>query len=107
MSSTLLPDTRGLYGRTALHLAARAGRREAARALAEEGATLDARTEAGFTALHLACWNGHLEVPGARHGCGSKLNHQGTAGFSHGFHLPGFHFGYPFFDPQPHELPFG
>ena len=29
-------------------------------------------------------------------GSRSKLNHQGTAGFGHGFHLPGFHFGYPF-----------
>ena len=28
-------------------------------------------------------------------GCGSKLNHQKNAYFSHGFHLPGFHFGYP------------
>ena len=32
----------------------------------------------------------------AAHGCGSKLNHQGTPGFNPGFHLPGFHFGYPF-----------
>ena len=30
------------------------------------------------------------------YGCGSKLSHQGKACFSHGFHLPGFHFGYPF-----------
>ena len=29
-------------------------------------------------------------------GCGSELSHQGTAGFSPWFHLPGFHFGYPF-----------
>ena len=34
-------------------------------------------------------------------GCGSKLNHQGTAGFGPCCHLPGFHFGYLFFDPQP------
>ena len=27
---------------------------------------------------------------------GSKFNHQGTTGFSSWFHLPGFHFGYPF-----------
>ena len=26
---------------------------------------------------------------------------QGTAGFSPSFHLPGFHFGVPMFDPQP------
>ena len=26
-------------------------------------------------------------------GYGSTLNHQGAAYFSHGFHLPGFHFG--------------
>ena len=29
-------------------------------------------------------------------GYGSKLNQQGTAGFSHCFHLPGFHFRYLF-----------
>ena len=36
-------------------------------------------------------------------GCGSRLNHQ-TAGFSLGFHLPGIHFGYLFFDPNPKLL---
>ena len=30
-------------------------------------------------------------------------NHQGTAGFSPCFHLPGFHFGWLFFDPQLSE----
>ena len=29
-------------------------------------------------------------------GYGTKFSHQGTAGFSPWFHLPGFHFGYPF-----------
>ena len=34
-------------------------------------------------------------------GCGSILNHRGTADFSPCVHLPGFHFGYLFSDPQP------
>ena len=40
-------------------------------------------------------------MPCSRFGGGSELNHQGTAGFSPWFHVPGFHFGYLFFDPQP------
>ena len=34
-------------------------------------------------------------------GCGSKLNRRGYAGFGPCFHLPGFHFGYRLFQPQP------
>ena len=33
-----------------------------------------------------------------------KFNHQGTANFGPCFHLPGIHFGYLFFDPQPYGL---
>ena len=36
-----------------------------------------------------------------RSGCGSKLNSRGYAGFGPCFHLPGFHFGYVFLEPQP------
>ncbi|CAJ1362328.1 unnamed protein product [Effrenium voratum] len=41
-------------------------------------------------------------------GCGSTFHHWGTAGLSPWFHLPGFHFGYPFlthrhFDTQPEK----
>ena len=35
---------------------------------------------------------------------GSKLNRRGYAGFGPCFHLPGFHFGYRFFEPQPYIL---
>ena len=34
-------------------------------------------------------------------GRGSKLNRGGYAGFGPCFHLPGFHLGYRFFEPQP------
>ena len=36
------------------------------------------------------------DSPRPANGYGSKLNHRGIAGFSPCFHLPGFHFGYPF-----------
>ena len=35
-------------------------------------------------------------------GVAQKVKQEGqTAGFGPGFHLPGFHFGYRFFEPQP------
>lgn len=58
----LTTEVRGLYGRTALHVAASAGQVEAAEALLSLGAHIDAQTDAGFTALHLACRQGHMEL---------------------------------------------
>ena len=56
------PDTRGLYGRTALHVAAHSGHVGCVSSLLELGASVDAQTDAGFTALHLCCQRGHLSV---------------------------------------------
>lgn len=58
----LTTEVRGLYGRTALHVAASAGQVDAAEALLCLGAHIDAQTDAGFTALHLACRQGHMEL---------------------------------------------
>ena len=38
----------------------------------------------------------HLSACQPLSGCGSKFKHQGITGFSPWFHLPGFHFAYPF-----------
>ena len=55
-------------------------------------------TEPGILGMgQSSCWGCWLQPLGYE----SKLNHQGTAGFSPCFHLPGFHFGFPIFDPQP------
>ena len=37
-------------------------------------------------------------------GCGSKLHRRGYAGVGPCFHLPGFHSGYRFCEPQPYDL---
>ena len=49
-------------GRTALHWAARHGRLEVCRWLAEHGAEVDALTSDGTPPLHWAVWQGHLAV---------------------------------------------
>ena len=51
---TFFEEVRGLYGRTALHMAAFAGQVASAEVLLSLGAHIDAQTDAGFTALHLA-----------------------------------------------------
>mmetsp|Transcript_37269 Transcript_37269/g.89092 ORF Transcript_37269/g.89092 Transcript_37269/m.89092 type:complete len:730 (+) Transcript_37269:51-2240(+) len=61
-SDKVHPDTRGLYGRTSLHVAAHAGHASCVSALLELRASIDAQTDAGFTALHLCCQRGHLIV---------------------------------------------
>eukprot|EP00439_Symbiodinium_sp_Y106_P027944 s1740_g3.t1 len=61
-SDKIHPDTRGLYGRTSLHVAAFAGHASCVSALLELRASIDAQTDAGFTALHLCCQRGHLPV---------------------------------------------
>ena len=44
----------------------------------------------------------YIKQLGWIYGCGSKLNERGCAGFGPCFHLPGFHFGTGFFEPQPY-----
>jgi len=60
--SWLHPDTKGLYSRTALHLAADAGHKQCVELLLDFGASINAQTDSGFTPLHLACQRGHLEL---------------------------------------------
>mmetsp|Transcript_53111 Transcript_53111/g.99549 ORF Transcript_53111/g.99549 Transcript_53111/m.99549 type:complete len:706 (+) Transcript_53111:92-2209(+) len=55
-------NSRSLYGRTALHIAATVGRPECAAVLLDANADVDACTDAGLTALHIASQRGHLEV---------------------------------------------
>lgn len=58
----LTAEAKGLYGRTALHLAALSGQLESSEALLSLGAKIDAQTDSGFTPFHLACRHGHLEL---------------------------------------------
>jgi len=51
-----------LYGRTALHMAASAGKPEGIELLLDVGADFDARTDAGLTPLHVASQRGHPSV---------------------------------------------
>jgi len=55
-------NSRSLYGRTALHIAASAGKPTNVELLLDGSADLEARTDAGFTALHIASQRGHLQV---------------------------------------------
>ena len=54
-------DAHDSHGRTALHIAAHAGRTSTVRALVAAGATLNARTRYGWSPLTDACKEGHHE----------------------------------------------
>lgn len=55
-------NSKSLYGRTALHMAAEAGNADAMAVLLEAGADVEANTDDGLTALHVACQRGHADA---------------------------------------------
>lgn len=57
-----LVNSRSLYGRTSLHIAASIGKADCVELLLDTSADLEAVTDAGLTALHIACQRGHLSV---------------------------------------------
>ena len=61
-------------GRTALHIAANAGRTSTVRALVAAGASLNLRDEPGWTPLARACEKGHHECVAALVAAGADLN---------------------------------
>ena len=67
-------SSRDDVGETPLHLAAAAGRLEAARALLESGAAVDAASGAGYTALHMAAQHGHVALIELLHGAADTKN---------------------------------
>ena len=48
--------------RPPLHICARYGHLEVARALIEAGADVNAKKDNGETPLHFSAWHGHLEI---------------------------------------------
>jgi len=55
-------NSKSLYDKTALHIAASVGKVESIELLLDAGADLEARTTEGLTALHVACQRGHLSI---------------------------------------------
>jgi len=55
-------NSKSLYGRTALHMAASIAKPDCIEVLLNAGSDLEACTDAGLTALHVACQRGNLEV---------------------------------------------
>jgi hypothetical protein len=67
-------DAHDSHGRTALHIAARAGRTSTVRALVAAGATLNARTHYGWSPLTDACKEGHHECVAVLVAAGADVN---------------------------------
>jgi len=73
-------DARDAQGRTRLHAAAVAGRRDEAGALIAEGADINAHDNAGATPLHLAAGFGHGSVVDLLLTMGADIGARNTAG---------------------------
>ena len=67
-------DAHDSHGRTALHIAAHAGRTSTVRALVAAGATLNARTRYGWSPLTDACKEGHHECVAVLVAAGADVN---------------------------------
>ena len=67
-------DAHDSHGRTALHIAAHAGRTSTVRALVAAGATLNASTRYGWSPLTDACKEGHHECVAVLVAAGADVN---------------------------------
>ena len=67
-------DAHDSHGRTALHIAAHAGRTSTVRALVAAGATLNAHTRYGWSPLTDACKEGHHECVAVLVAAGADVN---------------------------------